>query len=248
MKKKSNVLISFIFSLLSSYFIVMHQKKDIGTILDQVFAFLYITLLLLIVYLGIRKYISNNINRISIKKRKIIKIIAIIFSVLVIFLVDADFLYKPGICNINVIATGEKNTLSKNSEVWIMSIKLDEKYIDLSKIDLDGFWEYKNGHIVSYKNQPNILKIKESALQSIEIQFFNHQWSGKCKIISDMKTDELDLYSNVERVSSYNIPVKRMHLAIYSIVAIYLGIFALSYNLILFMNLYLTLYYKNSEK
>ena len=116
-----------------------------------------------------------------------------------------------------------------------MGIKIDGEYINLNKIYPSNSWKYKNGHIVSYQNQPNELIITENPKKEIEIEFLNHEWSGKCKIISNVDSKVIDLYKNKESISSILTQADKQIINLYYRVIAYIGLIIIIYNFTSFM-------------
>jgi len=104
--------------------------------------------------------------------------------------------FRPSI-PITVTATGEPGLYSSSnaSEIWILRVSVNSTTQNLSEISLNNGWEYHNGSLRSYANQPASLEL---FLPSgfVEIVFTQHMWSGIVSIEMNDITEEIDLFSH----------------------------------------------------
>lgn len=109
---------------------------------------------------------------------------------------------------ISIEATGQKNELSLGTEVWIKSIQVDGKNIDLESLVNEGKWEYKNGKLVSYKNQPQQFIESFTYKDRLSIELVQHPYSGEANISIDGDVSLIDLYSEIENTKLVEVEAK----------------------------------------
>jgi len=154
--------------------------------------------------MGIQKYFQENIN----VSRKLI-LLYIIFGILSITLsIYVTSLMHEQIITafkspypITITATGIPGTEGASaSEVWISGISFNDSQQRLSAFNLDKGWEYRNGSILSYENQPAVLEIL-LPMGTIDITFQLHPWSGIVTIETINNEKEFDLSIHEETQS-----------------------------------------------
>lgn len=129
------------------------------------------------------------------KKILILGILSIIYILFFPFFFN-NVIYKR--YTIQISSIGEKDIVSKGTEIWINRILVDGKETDLSKYLLDDGWEY-NGRIFSAGNTESTFTLKLHAKEKIEIEFVTHPYSGIIQIQNyDKSIDTINLYSNTE--------------------------------------------------
>jgi len=103
---------------------------------------------------------------------------------------------KPTLHRLEIVATGEKNEQSHNSEVWVQGIWDEgERPISLSALSLDEGWEVRDGVPLSYRNQPATLTWQGTIAGGLKLQLGRHDWSGEALIRWDGEEQTFDLYS-----------------------------------------------------
>lgn len=106
----------------------------------------------------IRKLFPIVFLQYSIKKRTSWVLICFIIAAYLMFAIPINVQQMPKKHTLEIYATGEKDPKAKGSEVWIQSIKISDNEIDRTKLQLDEGWEFRKNSILSYQNQPAVLK------------------------------------------------------------------------------------------
>ena len=104
--------------------------------------------------------------------------------------------FRPSL-PITITATGVPGFDSEvhDSEVWILEIRVNRVVQNLSDIDLNFGWEYRDGVILSFLNQPAELGLSLPP-GTVDIKFLEHPWSGIVAIDVNNNVVELDLFSH----------------------------------------------------
>ncbi len=104
--------------------------------------------------------------------------------------------------------TGDKNDLSKGTEIWIDSISKDGVLVANESIALQNGWEF-NGRIFSPGNKKYKLKLNIRYRKNAKIKFIKHEYSGIVNII-DGNGNKLtvDLYSSKQEIYEYDLNKK----------------------------------------
>lgn len=96
---------------------------------------------------------------------------------------------------ITIQTTNEKNKSSKGTEVWINSIKKDEKLVDLTTVILEDNWENR-GRLYNPGNVEGEWSFVIKSKDKTTITFITHPYSGIVSITDGRgNSTELDLYS-----------------------------------------------------
>lgn len=183
----------FLLSLVNSTFTISK--------VSSILFFLYFNALGALAILFESRYIKE---RLSLNVRKKLVILSAIVAIL--FVVG----FKEAISTqviptfVTITATGEKNSSSAASEVWVKATVSGELY-DLSHIKGSQKWVEKDGYLVSTKDQPASITLEFGASREIRLSFVSHAWSGKVTIEDGNKTKELDLYSANNTNYTYNV-------------------------------------------
>lgn len=162
---------------------------------NKQYYFIVIYFLLLQVVIGVPLW--RKFNKARIDKRQIMKWIltASILSILIVVAGGEVFNnHKYQDSSLEITATGDKNQSSQSSEVWITGININSSFIDLDKFK-SNFWEFREGNLLSYSNQPSTITIELPSAKDIKISFLKHQWSGIIKINDGGVQTAVDLYS-----------------------------------------------------
>lgn len=119
-------------------------------------------------------------------------IISFVFTLLFLLMLP----FKPVLTfnnGINIYASGEKNVLSKGSEVWV---DLDTTNYLLSYINSkDLGWELRDGQLLSFQNQPAKLTSNIKFDRDSVLAFSKHAYSGMLNIQTGGQLTRYDLYS-----------------------------------------------------
>jgi len=102
-------------------------------------------------------------------------------------------LVKDSYPDIKVIATGQKNSLSKSSEVFVQFKTTDASGLKIAALG----WEKRDDVYVSYHNQPNAITFKGSWGSESYLNFVSHPFSGIATLQIGNETRNIDLYSAV---------------------------------------------------
>ncbi|MDQ0917611.1 glycosyltransferase family 39 protein [Paenibacillus sp. V4I5] len=108
---------------------------------------------------------------------------------------------KEMLHNISIQSVSEKNPSSKGTEIWIFSIKIDDKEVPLSQLQLKGQWELRNlGNnrqaLISYaQTELSTASIDLFYKNKLNITFLKHDYSGFVNIDMDGQDEKFDLYN-----------------------------------------------------
>jgi hypothetical protein len=190
------------FALLSSIIAVIVYNLNFNqwgnvTTTKYFFVTAYITVLGYVVFHFVIKYILRCTA--SLKKTQII--ISVIFSMLLslvlIICIPIQFNHIKQDFDLKIIGTGEKNSKSHASEVWLVNITVDGINLDLSKVNLMDGWMKKDGALLSYNQQkPQTLDLKLKVKENVKITFVKHAWSGIVHLNYGDNIRSIDLYSS----------------------------------------------------
>lgn len=124
--------------------------------------------------------------------------ISIIITFICILSFGAKFveLYNFPKVTYTIRATGEKNQLSKGTEIWIRTININNESLDLKNLEGATGWKLKDNNLVSFKKQPNSFSFETNAKDSVSINALNHLWSGQMEVSSGEDKEIFDLYSS----------------------------------------------------
>lgn len=119
-------------------------------------------------------------------------VISAIFALLVLIMLPLRPVFDaPG--GLRITATGERNILSKSTEVWISSSVADD--MQTSAKGIESGWERRGGSLVSYQNQPAALEAAVDIRPGDSLVFGTHAYSGIVEIRSGDFVRRYDLYS-----------------------------------------------------
>lgn len=117
-------------------------------------------------------------------------------SVIFSFIFLAVLPYKPTLTfpdGIVISATGERNSQSKGSEIWID--KESSHFLLATKNIVDKGWEVRNGQLLSFQNQPAQINSAVNFNSDAELSFSMHPYSGIAVIKTGGVVTKYDLYS-----------------------------------------------------
>lgn len=98
---------------------------------------------------------------------------------------------------VEIIATGEKSEFSVSYEVWILSIIVNGNKVEFEDIALMNNWEIKDNCLASKAGESvNLLELYINEMESIEINFGKHDWSGIVEVKCGNEIERIDLYSD----------------------------------------------------
>ena len=216
--KKISVILGI---LLMSYSLIHIGENDIKNGIDKIGAYIIcisaVGLLLFICKCLFIKITEQN----YINKKGIILGTIIIFLMINLIIPYRYRAYEKTPLEIKAVATGDKNILSKGTEVWIKRITLDGQDMQLKDLEEVNGWEFKNNKLVSYQNQPQELKVVTNH-EEIEIELIKHPYSGKVVVAIGNENQNMDLYAESETVEI--IKVNSEHKLIKSVtIMVYIG-------------------------
>lgn len=120
-------------------------------------------------------------------------VISAIFALLVLIMLPLrPVLEAPD--GLKIVATGERNALSKSAEVWISSSVADSMHA-ISAKRTDSGWERRGTSLVSYQNQPAMIEANVDIRPGDSLVFAKHAYSGIVEIRSGDFVRRYDLYS-----------------------------------------------------
>lgn len=169
-----NLLVLFFIILNSLYLTNFLERSVIFSNYQFIFVFSYFIVINLFVF----RFISKNIKNVEKKL-----IILILISSFFIIIAGGNYFdnHKFRDVSIDILGTGEKAQNSLGTEVWITAIEVDGKKMNLTEMG-NSTWEYREGSLVNYKNQPSKLTLNLRYVSDIKMIFLKHQWSGIAKI------------------------------------------------------------------
>jgi len=149
---------------------------------------------------------EKNFNFSSIEKKpRKGKWLGVTISAIFAILIIASTPFKPtktAEIDIKITATGEKNSQSLGSEVWL---DLKSSSILLTGTEKEKTnWEIRNGQLLSYENQPQTIESKIKIEKDEKIEFIKHPYSGIAKIEINGIEKKVDLYAESGGVYSIN--------------------------------------------
>lgn len=197
-------------------------------------------------YILCKKVLYPRMKKIIIKdrySRRIITIISISLSIVIMILNYENIIfsnrYKEN--EIIITATGEKNTDSLGTEIWIFNMEELKQNVGIKSLDVGNSWEIRENNIVSYQNQPNQIVIKVKPHTSpINIEFLKHNYSGIIEIKTNEKVDRIDLYSNEGSTLEYPISELQKSVSILGVI----NFIILSYLLVILLVICLDIYFE----
>lgn len=97
---------------------------------------------------------------------------------------------------VGITATGEpgKSDDLSTKEVWLLDIMIDGTPYDLSQIELEGNWVYREGAILCAGNEPSTLTMTLPYSKDIEFELLRHPWSGFAVLEYNNVKDTINLY------------------------------------------------------
>lgn len=200
------------------YLMKLVDEITLSTQKQQVFVLLYFIIILYILRIFYDRTIAK---KISFKEKKMIFIISTTVCLLFIAIFKNNIFPREIKNNdVNIEALNSKNENSLGFETWITSINIDGKGVDLSSINLNNNWIYKNESNVIFtnaleKNMP--LKLSLDAARYISITFVKHKWSGTVRVSNESYQEVIDLYSQDGSSAICNITISRANNYIYNL-------------------------------
>jgi hypothetical protein len=156
--------------------------------------------------LTIQKVLIPHLKESNIKTWIVWILASSMFALFLLFVIPIRSLDIPVKHTLKIIATGQKNDLSKGTEVWLHSIiSGDEVFSSHLKNICKGDWEVNNANLVSSNNQPSVLICTIRTTHNLSARFIISPLSGKVELISGSRVEKIDLYSNYTDVKKYNI-------------------------------------------
>jgi len=115
----------------------------------------------------------------------------------------------PEFHTLEIIATGQKNTSAKGSEVWVLGRRHDfGDNLDTPDFISDGLWEKRNRDLIAYKKQPARLQWHGQLKYDGALYFLQHPWSGIVEVLLDGNSPKVDLYSEKRGYHKIAVPTK----------------------------------------
>lgn len=208
MKKNAVILFFILISLCnSSYLTQTVDKYFYISIMEYVIMLICFTTVFSAGFIFCIKFLLKcNINKKIIKRDICISIIFV--SLLVLSNNHIFQVYDSSTNSIEIIALGEKNENSNNSEVWLKDVTVDGSTVKLKSLKHTEDWEFRDGALLSYLNQPAYLNLNVSATKDIKLTFLQHSWSGEVIVKYGSKEERIDLYSDTAKTYSYDVDMK----------------------------------------
>ena len=110
--------------------------------------------------------------------------------------------------SLEIIATGQKNSLAQGSEVWILDVSRQSgPAISFSEMQADSGWEIRDNALVSHQNQPAILKWQGKVVGGLRITFISHPWSGIVTVRWQGTDTQIDLFAATSTQKIIDLPL-----------------------------------------
>lgn len=247
MRGKIKNIVSVIAILLVANSLIHIGSNDIKNGIDKVGAYI-LCIIFGVILLGICRLLLVQAQQQGRYNKKTMVWGTLAFTIVISYIAPLNYIaYKNVPLKVTIEATGEKNQASQGTEVWIKSIQIDDKSIDLQALVEDNEWEFKNGKLVSYQNQPKQLSQLLECKDSIKIELVKHPYSGKAIVSIGNESSELDLYSNVEHTKFIEKEAEKLPIVSVTII-IYIGWFILEILLSMISCLLILILCKNGGK
>ncbi|RPF42144.1 hypothetical protein EDD70_2887 [Hydrogenoanaerobacterium saccharovorans] len=187
-----------LFCLCGSYYLTWYiDKTTLETLLQRIFVFIYF--LIILGLLAVFWFRCFKLPKMTFRNKTFKVLLSIIVAVVTLTGGFEMFIGRYQPMNISVTALGQAGKTheeQKGTEVWINQILVKGKTYDLSQVPLTEGWEYREGVLLSYQNQPNTLKFQLPPGERTEISFISHPWSGEVVINNGIQEQKIDLYSS----------------------------------------------------
>ena len=206
-KIAKNIVLVLVCSLISYYLTLTIDKTTLETRWRFAFVFVYFLVSNILIY----KIFLNRIQNRN-KKNSIFRLIASgILAVLLLVCCFDSFigLYKP--MTIRITAVGNNEGLKegqRGTEVWLKQVMIDNEQVDLSEVPLTDGWEYRDGFLLSYQDQPNSIILHLPAAKSVKLKFLSHPWSGMVVIDNGYECKRIDLFNPDMEGTNIEIPIE----------------------------------------
>lgn len=199
MENKKKIILKLILAIVTlvcSYSLVQIGIKDVISPIDEIGAFILCSIFFIILLKMCEFILKKVLNK---SNYKFLIVGTFIFALLIIKFHKFEYVcYESKNTIITIEALGEKDSRSLGNEVWINSIQTEREKLNLDLIQLNDGWEFKNGRIVSYENQPNYLEIPIEFKEKLVIELIKHPYSGMVNIKYNEKNIEYNLFSEQE--------------------------------------------------
>ncbi|SDN35080.1 hypothetical protein SAMN04487897_102602 [Paenibacillus sp. yr247] len=187
-------LIIFLIIICNSMYLTQVVKHLINSKIQYTFVFFYFIAIFSIIFHFTFKYFSNRKISYNLTKKNLY--ISIIIALLLVIAGNESFIiFGKTTSTVEVTATGNKNNNSNGAEVWLTAINIDGNSLVLSSLQHPEGWEFKEGALLSYKDQPSTIKLSLPQGKKVSLQFLKHDWSGEVLIKDGFNQEIVDLFS-----------------------------------------------------
>lgn len=197
MKKEITFILIFSNLVTSLYLLSLIKSETYLDLSQKIFIYTFFVVIGFGILYGLK--IQEHLQLIGLRKAVIIALLSIFFTIIGRDIVLPE-VYED--CNVEVIATGQKNDLSNSYEIWINSIETNGSKVDYSTLQLEEGWTLNNGSILAnaYDNRA-VLKIDIKNMKNMRIDFSKHAWSGIVEVKYKDEITTIDLYAeNADRI------------------------------------------------
>lgn len=111
---------------------------------------------------------------------------------------------------IEIVATGQKNPLSKSGEVWICQINNSSASDSEALTPVGQGWQKKDGCWLASGITPSKMLYRGQVGEHVSLIFISHPWSGKIEIKIDGRTESFDLYSQTNTQKEIQITLQKL--------------------------------------
>lgn len=177
----------------SFYLMKVVDQTTLTTNLQRFFIYIYFVIFIYVLEQIYKKYFVNLIDK---NEKRTILIISAVCAIILLLYKGESVIPKEYMDSQVVITTSnEKNVNSNGNEVWILSININGKSLDLKTLNSSGFTLKDTGELVGgIDNKIGQCTIEIEANNNVDIIFGMHAWSGIAEINSNNKIERKDLF------------------------------------------------------
>lgn len=224
---KNNLL-----TLVCSIFVALYltgviNEGTLTTNLQRAFVMVYLTVSVYILLSFLRKKVSKSLS-------KSCRVIAAILAILATVMTEETLLPKNYYDTyVDITLLDEMNVNSQGREAWITGILLDKVAVDEEYIELEeSGWTRQGNSIYANKDVVDAsITLYVPKKKELTIEFGRHAWSGMVEVGYGGRKIIYDLYATKNDLLQVQIPVISEEYNRYKMLAMWIGIGVLYYEL-----------------